>query len=168
MKKNLRIIFWITGFTILIVFGTRYYRYKTIPPEMSFSGTTLITVDDSVKITINDFKGKVVVVSCFQTWCRDCAAETPVLNQLAKNLNDDRFKIIYITDERNKKLESFRSKMASDKILFTWSPSSLASLGINVYPTTFLLNKKGEVVKAKLEGYDWLKEEAMIRKLMNE
>ncbi len=135
---------------------------------MSFTGTTLISVDDSLKISIIDFKGKVIVVSCFQTWCRDCAAETPVLNQLATNLNDERFKIIYITDEGNTKLGSFRSKLASDKILFTWSARSLASLGINVYPTTFLLNKKGIVVKTKLEGYDWLKEEVLIRKLMDE
>lgn len=135
---------------------------------MGFNATELVTVDDNKKITINDFLGKVVIVSCFQTWCSDCAGETPVLNSLAGNLNPDNFIIIYITDEGSDKLQSFRARFASDNILFTFSKKSLASLGIHVYPTTFLLNKKGEVVITKLEGYDWLREEAVIRKLIAE
>ncbi len=146
---------------------TKFLRHK-IPPKMGFNAAQLITIDDNKKININDYLGNVVVVSCFQTWCGDCAKETPVINQLATNINNSSFKVIYITDEGNEKLASFRSKLASDKILFAYSEKSLESLGIYVYPTTFLINKKGDVVKTKLEGYDWLQEEALIRKLIEE
>lgn len=135
---------------------------------MAFNATPLTLVDNNQETTIDDFKGNVVIVSCFQTWCRDCAAETPVLNRLANNLNSEKFKIIYVTDEGSAKLESFRSRLPSDKILFTYSQKSLASLGIHVYPTTYLLDKNGRVVKAKLEGYDWLLEENAIRKMISE
>ena len=135
---------------------------------MAFNAAPLTLVDNNKKTTIDDYKWNVVIVSCFQTWCRDCARETPVLNQLANNLNLEKFKIIYITDEGNSKLGSFRSRLPSDRILFTYSEKSLASLGIHVYPTTYLLDKSGRVVKTKLEGYDWLLEEAAIRKLIAE
>lgn len=135
---------------------------------MAFNAAPLTLVDNNQETTIDDFKGNVVIVSCFQTWCRDCAAETPVLNRLANNLNSEKFKIIYVTDEGSAKLESFRSRLPSDKILFTYSQKSLASLGIHVYPTTYLLDKNGRVVKAKLEGYDWLLEENAIRKMISE
>lgn len=148
--------------------GTRSFIHKNYSPKMGFNAAELITVDDNKKITINDYRGQVVIVSCFQTWCSDCAGETPVLNQLATTLNSSAFKVIYITDEGNDKLKSFRTRLPSDKILFTYSAKSLASLGIHVYPTTFLLNKRGDVVKTKLEGYDWLQEEAVIRKLVTE
>jgi thiol-disulfide isomerase/thioredoxin len=160
----------ITAIVIILLSGLaiRSFIHKNYPPKMGFNATELITVDGNKKITINDYRGSVVIVSCFQTWCGDCAGETPVINQLATTINSEKFKVIYITDEGNDKLNSFRSRLPSDKILFTYSAKSLASLGVYVYPTTFLLNKSGDVIKTKLEGYDWLQEEAVIKKLIAE
>jgi thiol-disulfide isomerase/thioredoxin len=152
----------------LLIYGVRKFIQYKIPPKMGFNASVFKTVDDNKNISINDYLGKVVIVSCFQTWCGSCAAETPVLNQLATNLNNPNFQVIYVTDEANDKLPSFRSRFASDKILFTFSESKLEKLNIYVYPTTFLINKKGEVVKTKLEGYDWLQEEALIKKMISE
>lgn len=151
---------------ILTVLGIRYAIFHLNAPDMRFQSTELIQTDNSKKITINDFKGNVVIVSCFQTWCSDCAGETPVLNQLATQINSNQFKIIYISDENIGLINSFHSRFASDKIQFTKSPESLSNLGIHVFPTTYLLNKNGEVITTKLEGYNWLKEEASIRKLL--
>jgi len=153
---------------IMAVWGIRLYIQKTFPPKMLFSNTELITVDGNLKTSISQYIGSVLIVSCFQTWCGACAAETPVLNQLSVDLQSDRFKIIYITDESNDKLKLFRSRLASGEILFTYSPKPLSDLGIHVYPTTFLLNKKGEVINTKLEGYNWLQEKTLIRKLIDE
>ena len=135
---------------------------------MTFNSAPLITVDGNLETAIDDYRGNVVIVSFFQTWCGDCAQETPILNQLADNLAPEKFKVIYITDERNGKLKIFRSRLPSDKILFTYSAKSLSGLGIQVYPTTYLLDKKGRVVTTKLEGYDWLLKENEIRKLLAE
>lgn len=166
--KNINKILAAFLFLVLAGWVVRWYMHKTYPPGMAFNATPLTLVDNNQETTIDEFKGNVVIVSCFQTWCRDCAAETPVLNRLANNLNSEKFKIIYVTDEGSAKLESFRSRLPSDKILFTYSQKSLASLGIHVYPTTYLLDKNGRVVKAKLEGYDWLLEENAIRKMISE
>ena len=54
---------------------------------------------------------------------------------------------------------------AYGKILLFAMP---ASLGVHVYPTTYLLNKKGEVVLSKLEGYDWSQEKETIKKLLSD
>lgn len=166
--KTLQKIIPFVLIVLLVAWGVRWYIHKTYPPAMNFNSAALVTVDDNTKTTINDHKGKVLIVSCFQTWCRDCAAETPVLNELATKFESENFKVIYITDEGNDKLPSFRRRLPSNKILFTYSAKSLASLGVHVYPTTFLLNKNGEVIKTKLEGYDWLREEGLIRELLGQ
>lgn len=168
MKKHQHKI--ITGIVIVLLaaWGIRACMHKFVAPKMGFNATVLTAAADKHQLTINDYLGKVVIVSCFQTWCGACAAETPVLNQLAANLNTEKFAVIYITDEADEKLQAFRARLATGNILFTYSNKSLASLGIYVYPTTFLLNKKGDVVITKLEGYDWLAEEALIRKLIAE
>jgi thiol-disulfide isomerase/thioredoxin len=155
-------------FLSLGAWAVRWYVHKTYPPKMAFNAARLITTDGNVETSIDAYKGNVVIVSCFQTWCSDCAKETPILNQLADNLHSEKFKIIYITDERNDKLNAFRSRLPSRNILFTYSSKSLAGFGINVYPTTYLLDKKGRVIKVKLEGYNWLLEERAIRHLLAE
>lgn len=145
-----------------------WFKRKTVPPEMAFSTARLITLDENTFISIDDFRDSVVIISCFQTWCRDCAKETPILNALATKLKSTPFKVIYITDERNEKLSAFRARLPSDRILFTMTEQKLADFGIHVYPTTYLLNKKGEVVKTKLEGHNWLEEESLIRGLLTQ
>jgi hypothetical protein len=76
--------------------------------------------------------------------------------------------VLYISDEDVSKIEGFKNRFPTDKIIFAKSTASLSSLGIHVYPTTYLLNKKGETVLAKLEGYDWLQEKGQIEKLLAE
>jgi thiol-disulfide isomerase/thioredoxin len=152
----------------LAAYAGRSHLRNLFPPKMKFANTELTTVDDSKKITINDFKGSVVIVSCFQTWCIDCARETPVLNELATAVNSPAFKIVYITNEDNEKISAFRNRFASGNILFTHLNAPMNELGISSFPTTYLLNKQGEVVITKLEGYDWMKKEAAIKELIAE
>ncbi len=168
MKKHKQKI--LTGLFILLAaawLGRSHIR-QLFPPAMKFAAAALTGIDNNQKITINDFKGSVVIVSCYQTWCIDCARETQPLNELATNINSEKFKVLYISDEPAEKQILFRQRFSSDKILFLQSAKTMAELGIHAYPTTFLLDKKGTVIKTTLEGYDWLKEKETVRKLMAE
>ena len=166
MKKDPQKLITVLLFLLMAAWGIRSIINKAVPPKLQFQDAAFITVDSCRSISINDFTGSVLIVSCYQSWCVDCAVETPELNQLAVDINSDKFTIIYISDEGKEKQNSFRNAFSSGKILFTQSQKSLADLGIHVYPTTFLINKKGEVIKAKLEGYDWSREKATIRELI--
>ena len=168
MKKDPKKIITVLLFLLVAGWGIKLVINKAVAPPMRFQQEALTTIDSSLTISINDFNGTVLIVSCYQSWCIDCARETPVLNQLAADLNSDRFKIIYISDEGKEKQKAFRNRFPADKILFTQSQKSLASLGIHVYPTTFLLNKNGEVITTKLEGYDWSAKKEAIKELIDE
>lgn len=168
MRKHQQKIMMAVFIVVLAAWMGKSFIRNLFPPKMKFAAAELAIIDNNQPITINSLKGNVVIVCCYQTWCIDCARETPVLNQLATGLNADKFKIIYISDEDAGKVNLFRQRFSSDKILFTKSANRLQDFGINVYPTTFLLNKKGEVMKTKLEGYDWLKETETIKKLMQD
>ena len=161
----LKILFTLLGL-VFIAWGIKWYKYKTYPPKMEFSNVALYLMDGNVKTSISNFKGNVLLISCFQTWCSACAAETPQLNELAGKINNEKFKILYVTDEGNHKLASFRKRLASENIIFLYTKQKLANLGIHVYPTTFLINKNGEVIKTTLEGYNWQQEEKAIRELL--
>jgi thiol-disulfide isomerase/thioredoxin len=154
--------------TALAVWLGRSRIRNMFPPGLGFYTVPLTVVDDGRTMTLADFKEKVIIVSCYQTWCKDCAKETPVLNQLAENIGSSQFKVLYISDEDTAKVNRFRRRFASANILFTRCAGSMDKLGISAYPTTYLLNKNGQVVKTKLEGYNWLQEEPLIRKMIAE
>lgn len=166
MKKiNITTLF---GILLLAFVGYRVIKRYLLTPKMSFQSEQLTIIDNKQTTSIDAFKGKVVIVSCYQTWCGDCARETPWLNELAMNINSPDFTVLYISDETEEKVNRFRKRFDSDKILFTTSGKRLGDLGIRSFPSTFLLNKKGEVIKTKLEGYNWAKDEKEIRELLTE
>jgi thiol-disulfide isomerase/thioredoxin len=158
----------IIGILLLAFVGYRIVKRFVLMPKMSFQSEQLTMVDSKQTTSIDELKGNVLIVSCYQTWCGTCAMETPGLNELATKINSPNFTVLYISDEPEEKVNGFRRRFASDKILYTKSAKRLGEFGIRSFPTTFLLNKKGEVILTKLEGYDWLKEEDAIKKLLAE
>jgi peroxiredoxin len=48
------------------------------------------------KVSLSDFRGKVVLLELFATWCPHCAAEAPHLRALAESLPSDRYAIVSI------------------------------------------------------------------------
>jgi thiol-disulfide isomerase/thioredoxin len=161
---------WIilAALVLLAAWGTKWYIRKTVTPKMEFQTSELLLTPGNKKTTIDDLKGNVAIVSFFQTWCGPCAGEIFVLDELATKLHSDKFKILYISDEDMSLINSYQKRFNTDKIIFAKSTKSLASLGIHVYPTTYLLNKNGEVINSKLEGYNWLLEKPGIEKLLAE
>jgi len=156
----------IIGILLLAFVGYKLVKRFLLLPKMSFQSEQLTILDSKQTTSIDGLKGNVVIVSCYQTWCGDCARETPWLNELATHINTPDFKVLYISDEPEEKVTRFRKRFDSDKIVFTQSTKRLGELGIRSFPSTFLLDKNGQVVKTKLEGYDWKKEAATIKKLL--
>lgn len=166
MKNKLsNIIFW--GVVLLaLVWGIRWYMRKTMVPEMKFQTTELLLISNNTKATINNLKGNVVIVSFFQTWCGPCIQEMSVFEELKESTNSSNLTILCISDEEAGRIKMLQSRFSLNNISFAYSPESLSSLGIHVYPTTYLLNKKGEVVQSTLEGYDWMQEREKIKRLL--
>ena len=142
----------IIAILLLAIVGYRIAKRYLLVPKMSFQSEQLTIFDNKEPTTIDALKGNVVIVSCYQTWCGDCARETPWLNELVTKINSPQFKVLYLSNESEEKVARFRKRFESDKIIFAKHEASPDKLGIRSFPTTFLLNKKGEVVKTKRES----------------
>jgi len=168
MKKKLPTLFLSILIILLAAWGFRWYLRKTIAPKMEFNNKELLLTVNNAKTTINHLKGNVVIVSFFQTWCGSCIQEMHTFNELITTINSPNLKIICISDEDTNRIMALQNRFSTTKILFANSGESLSSLGIYVYPTTYLLDKKGEVIQSKLEGYNWVLEKTVIEKLLTE
>lgn len=76
-------------------------------PLPEFSGT----LASGETVSQNDFKGKVLVINIWATWCGPCQWEIPLLNQLVeKYKNDPNVEFLAITDEPETKVLPFLSR----------------------------------------------------------
>jgi thiol-disulfide isomerase/thioredoxin len=168
MKNKLSSIIFYAVIILAAGWGIRWYMRKTVAPKMEFQTSELLLTGSNAKTVINDLKGNVVIVSFFQTWCGPCIQEMYVFDEMLATINSPNLKILCISDEDKGRINKLQNRFTPDKIMFAYSPKSLSSLGIHVYPTTYLLNKKGEVILTKLEGYDWALDKETIKKLLAE
>lgn len=126
-----------------------------------------ITNLNGVALDKSELEGKVVILSFFQTWCSDCAKEQPELTKL-QNQFGDKIKILYVSDEPVELIKSFREKFSSE-LNFYHTDKALKKVGIaKKFPTTYLIDPKGEVKLVKVEGIHWYTPEtiAMIEQML--
>ena len=137
-------------------------------PKLPVHKTTLLD-EGGNKFSVNNTKGSVVIVSFFQSWCGDCRREHPELEAVQQAVGGaDKLKIFLVSDEDWSKINTVKASTKTS-LSFYQSEKPLKEIGIRRFPTTYLLNKKGEVVEAKVEGIHWNTKEIqdMILKLNN-
>ena len=99
-------------------------------------------------VSLDDFKGKLLILNFWATWCAPCRKEMPSLDSLQSNSNFDNLKIfpINISQENFSKSDSFFKELGIQNLeIYFDAPITLAKkLSLRGVPTTILFNKKGE------------------------
>lgn len=103
--------------------------------------------------TVDELKGKVVLINFWASWCPPCRAEMPSLNALYNKLkNDDRFVFLFISeDEDLTKAKKFLGEKNYSLPLVTSAGTVSTEIFTGTLPTTIVLNKEGIIVM-KHEG----------------
>ena len=103
--------------------------------------------DQNNQIDLSDYKGNLILLNFWATWCAPCKEEMPSLDLLQKRENLDKLKIFPINvgqDNLENSLKFFEDlKIKNLKIYFD-SPITLAKkFGLRGIPTSILFNKDG-------------------------
>ena len=100
------------------------------------------------KININNFKGKILVLNFWATWCEPCKEEMPSLDSLQKNAKLNNIKIfpINIGKEKLDKVNKFFLDLKIKNFDFYFDPpTTLAKkFSLRGVPTSILINKEGQ------------------------
>lgn len=99
-------------------------------------------------ISLSDFKGKIVFLNFWTTWCPTCRIEMPSMEKLHQKLKNKDFAIVTVNlRESALKVKAFFKKF---KLTFTALLDSTgevgASFGIRAIPTTYILDKTGRII----------------------
>lgn len=149
MKKGLRYVIAALLLAGLLAIVRNYYHN----PELPLSKTRLTTLDGRAWDPQKS-KGKYLLISCVQSWCRDCIREVPSLAALQAFAGKNRLEVLLVSDEDPQKIRQFADRIKADLPIYQ-SAEKFSDLGIRVFPVTWLLDPEGKVLLTKLEGYDW-------------
>lgn len=105
---------------------------------------------DGDVIKLSDYKGKVVFLNFWATWCPPCRAEIPYFIELVEQYGEDGFVVLGVDlDPRDfSKVPAFVDQQGINyPVLYDTKRVSGMYGGIQSIPTTFVINRDGKVVE---------------------
>jgi len=135
-------------------------------------GFTLEDVDGNI-VSLSDYKGKVVMIAFWASWCSRCMEEMSFLQGLYASLSNDIVVLAINQETQNlspKHVEKLKTELKElgisfpillDKELDVWS-----SFCINALPTSVILDRDGKVYFAE-PNYYWASQEKITKALVD-
>ena len=127
-----------------------------------YKGVTFKDINQK-NLNLNDFKGNLVILNFWATWCAPCKEEMPSLDNLQSNSNLDNLKIfpINIGQENISKSKLFFKQLNIQNLdIYIDSSITLAKkFGLRGVPTTILFNKQGKEFARIMGSIDFNNEE---------
>lgn len=155
-KRRIFVFFTLLLMVIVIV-GISKVNYS-ISKEITLTKAKPFILKDmnGKTIKLSDFIGKAVIIDFFATWCPPCRSEIPHFVDLHKKYSKKGFVMLGIGLDADDKanMNSFIKKYAIKyPILVADEKVKKDYGGIRSIPTTFVINKKGQIYK-KYIGYE--------------
>lgn len=125
------------------------------PGEGKVAPDFTLTSTDGKTIRLSDFRGKVVVLDFWATWCPPCKAEIPDFIKLYSQYKDDGFQMLGVSLDRGglDAVKPFMKDYGVNYPIMLGNDQVVSDYGgISGIPTTFVIDKQG-VIRASFIGY---------------
>ncbi len=135
----------------------------------SYSDITFLDINNK-EFSLNDYKGNLVILNFWATWCAPCKDEMPSLDLLAENPNLDNLKVFPINigkDTNEKSMNFFEDLEIKNLEIYFDTPNTLAKkFKLRGLPTTIFFNKEGLEFARIIGSIDFV-DEKLIKWLSN-
>jgi peroxiredoxin len=109
-------------------------------------------------VSLSDFKGKVVMVHFWATWCPPCVAEIPTLDRLSREIGGKDFVLLAVSVNEGgiEEVAPFMRKHGlSLPVLFDSDRKVSALYGTFKFPETYIVGRRGIVRYKAIGPRDW-------------
>lgn len=139
------------------------FRYKESPRLMHLAPNFSLPDLNGQKIELKDYRGKVVFLNFWATWCLTCEEEMPSMEKLYQKYKGNSFEMLTISiDKEGKQAVAPYTKKFSLTFSALLDPKSKVA---NLYrttgvPETFIINKEGFIIHKAIGPRKWDTEES--------
>ncbi len=108
------------------------------------------------QVSLSQFRGKVVLIDFWASWCEPCKKELPALEQLTRDYASKGVAVVLINvdkERENAERMALQLKLNSSQVLLDPSGATAAAYDLPKMPTSFVVDKKG-IVRYVNEGFD--------------
>ncbi len=138
------------------MFSLQYPRLLLGLFLLSLAGTALakkapdfnLPSSDGHNIKLSDFRGQVVYVDFWASWCKPCRKSFPFMNNLQKKYGKQGLKVIAINLDSDKGAAKrfLKKNPAKFTIAYDTENKTPELYGLMVMPTTYLVDRQGNLV----------------------
>lgn len=123
-------------------------------------------------VTIEDYRGKVVLLNIWATWCPPCKVEMPSMERLHRKLAGTDFRLVAVSvdEDDSTVVNKFVKEMGlTFEILHNRDGSIRRIYQTTGVPESFVIDRDGVIVKKIIGAADWEApvNEALIRRLLD-
>lgn len=112
---------------------------------------------------VRDFKGKIIVLNFWASWCAPCKKEFPLLLDIAHDYPDDVVLVALSSDIDPQAIGTFlktQENVAAPNIFISHDPNqatTMGKFGVDALPVTWIIDQKQQL-KNELTGAAWTKD----------
>ena len=119
---------------------------------------------DGGKTNLSDFKGEIIVVNFWATWCPPCVAEIPSFQKLY-NAYGDKVVFLFVANDEPDRVRDFITNNNYELPVYFQETKVPAEMNSNSLPTTYIVDATGHIVASKVGAADWNSNK--VRKLLD-
>jgi thiol-disulfide isomerase/thioredoxin len=144
--------------TALLKTGIRNAGTETLKDPESFDFNFTVRNSAGEQIKFEKYKGKVVFLNLWATWCGPCRAEMPTIQSLYEKMDTTKVVFVMLSIDYDKDEPKVGTYILKYKYTFpVYRPSGdlTSQLDIPSIPTTFIINKDGKIVRKEVGAMDY-------------
>ena len=155
MKKLFVSVFVLIAGIVLIILSTRQPegpRVGQVAP-----GWSLVSEKGETK-RLSDYRGQVILLNFWATWCPPCVFEMPSLQRLHRQFLGKKFRVVAVGVDENgwSAIRSFLRKSPVEFDLFWDQTAAVSELyGVSHLPESYLINQEGIIIKRFSGPVEW-------------
>ena len=156
-RRELAAKFILLGFVGLFVFF--FSRpHGNHPPKLGEPAPNFtLQRDDGKPVSLGDFRGKILVVNFWATWCGPCVDEVPSLNKFAQEFKDKGVRVLGVSVDEDP--DAYRKFLAKYQISFLTvrnaSRTVSESYGTFKLPESYIISRDGRVLQKVVGATNW-------------
>jgi cytochrome c biogenesis protein CcmG, thiol:disulfide interchange protein DsbE len=131
------------------------------PPHIGSSAPEFTVQDDDRKVTLSQFRGQVVVLNFWATWCPPCIEETPSLVVMQERLKAKGITVLAVSVDVDESAYRRFLKDHGVNLLTVRDPDQKTSgiYGTFKFPETYVIDRNGVMRRKFIGAVDWTEPE---------